>query len=276
MNAPYGFSPGGGMPPGGGQPPGYNPYAAPQAGAGFRPGTPAGIQYRAHGGGLKWAYLGCLLGGLVVAGIGGAVGDDVGAVLAVIGVLTAFFGRLVVALIWIYGAWAAIPADYRVTSTGKRVSPGEAIGFLFIPFYNLYWMFVASGGLCDALDYLLRSSGSQRTAPKGLAMGAAICQFIPYVNLLIAPFLWFFYMLGVDSAAQELQNTTSMNGGAGAAGAAPQGFGAPAGYGAPPAGGYGGPPGGGYGAPPGGGYGGPPGGGYGGPPGGGYGGPPGY
>lgn len=243
MNSPYGYS------PGGGQPPGYNPYAAPgapQYGGGFRP--PAGaVAYQAHGGALKWIYLACLLGGYAVMALGGLFAstsrhnEDVGAAIAVLGFFVAFFARLVVGLIWIYSAWSAIPADYRITSTGKRVSPGEAVGFLFIPFFNLYWMFVASGGLCDALDYLLRSAGSTRTAPKGLSLGACICQFVPYVNLLVAPFLWFFFMLSVDSTARDLQ-AAAASGGAGA----PQGFGG--GYGGP-AGGYGGPPAGGYGAP---------------------------
>ncbi len=249
MNAPYGFS-GGGAPP-------YNPYAAPHAqyGAFGRPPSAGPISYRAHGGGLKWAYLGMLLGGILLMGVGAAVQDEIGAALIGLGALMMLFGRLVVAVIWVYGAWAAIPADYRVTASGKRVSPGEAVGFLFIPLYNLYWMFVASGGLCDALDYLLRSAGSSRTAPKGVSLAACICQFIPYINILVAPFVWFFFMLGVDSAAQELQTAS-----AGAGGAGPQGFGAGGGYGAggygPPAGGFGAPQGG-YGPPPGG-YGGPP------------------
>jgi hypothetical protein len=244
MNAPYGFSPGGGM----GQ---HNPYAAPHARfPGFGPPQPTGpIAYRAHSGALKWAYLGSLLGGILVMVLGGVLGgageEEIGFGLVGLGALLALFGRLIIALMWTYSAWAAIPADYRITGSGKRVSPGEAIGFLFVPLYNLYWMFVVSGGLCDALDYLLRSSGSHRTAPKSLSLVACIFQFVPYLNILVAPFLWFFYMLSFDSAAMALQTASA----SGASGAGPQGFGG-GGY-APPAGGFGAPVGGYGGAPPG-------------------------
>jgi len=249
MSAPYGYSP-----PGYGQ--SHNPYAAPQAfgSPGFAPmGGGGPIAYRAHGGALKWVYLASLLGGIALMVLGGIVGsaadEDVGAALAVLGGLSALFVRLIVSLIWLYGAWSAVPVDYRVTSSGKRVSPGEAVGFLFIPFFNLYWMFVASGGLCDALDFMLRSSGTNRSAPKGLALAGCIFQLVPYMNILIAPFLWFFYMLQVDGVAKELEAAAARGpaagGPGGGYGAAPAGFGGavPGGYGAPPAGGYGGAPG---------------------------------
>lgn len=35
-----------------------------------------------------------------------------------------------------YQCWHALPIQFRTTS------PGKAVGFLFIPFYNLYWAFV--------------------------------------------------------------------------------------------------------------------------------------
>ncbi len=238
MSSPYGYSP-----PGYGQ--SHNPYAAPQAFGppGYSPQAPQSpIAYRAHGGGLKWAYLATLLGGIAVGILGGIIAaageEDVGAAIAVLGLLAAFFGRLVFALIWLFVAWDAVPVDYRVTSSGRRVSPGEAVGFMFIPFFNLYWMFVASGGLADALDYMSRSSGSHRQAGKGTSLAACICQFIPYLNFLVAPFVWFAFMFQIDGAAKALEQASAAGAGAGAG---PQGFGAPAGaYGAPPAGGYGG------------------------------------
>ncbi|HQY62881.1 MAG: DUF4328 domain-containing protein [Myxococcales bacterium] len=249
MNAPYGFSPAGGMSGQHGAQGAHNPYAAPHAARfpGFGPPQPTGpIAYRAHSGALKWVYLASLVGGIALMVLGGVAGgagaEEVGVVLALLGGTLALFGRLVIALMWTYSAWAAIPADYRVTGSGKRVSPGEAVGFLFVPLYNLYWMFVVSGGLCDALDYLLRTSGSHRTAPKSLSLVSCIFQFVPYMNILVAPFLWFFYMLSFDSAAMALQTASASGGGAG-----PQGFGG-GGY-APPAGGYGAPMGG-YGGPP--------------------------
>lgn len=250
MSSPYGYSP-----PGYGQ--SHNPYAAPQAfgapGYGPMGGAPMGpVAFKAHGTGLKWAYLASLLGGYGIMLVGGCIigagEDEVGAGILLFGMVLAVFLRLVFALIWLYGAWDAVPHDYRVTASGKRVSPGEAVGFLFIPLFNIYWMFIASGGLCDAYDFMLRSSGVHRAAPKGTALGACISQLIPYINMLVGPFVWFAYMLQVDNTAAALEAASASA--ASGAGGAPVGFGghapAAAGYG-PPAGGYGGPPPGGYG-----------------------------
>jgi len=45
------------------------------------------------------------------------------------------------ALVWLYKSWEMLPESMRVTGNGTRVSPGQAVGYLFIPFYNLYWYF---------------------------------------------------------------------------------------------------------------------------------------
>jgi hypothetical protein len=39
----------------------------------------------------------------------------------------------------------------QVQDGNARTTPGKAIGFLFIPFYNLYWIFVAYWGLAKEL-----------------------------------------------------------------------------------------------------------------------------
>lgn len=52
---------------------------------------------------------------------------------------------LVIALVLLYKAW-------KVIQDGQaRTSPGKAVGFLFIPFFNLYWIFQAYWGF--AKDY---------------------------------------------------------------------------------------------------------------------------
>lgn len=234
MNAPYGFSPGG-----------SNPYAAPHVRfPGFGPPLATGpILYRAHSATLKWGYLGSMLAGIALVILGAALEESVGMGIVGLGVLFAFFGPLFFTIVWLHSAWAAIPADYRVTANGKRVSPGEAVGFLFVPFYNLYWMFVASGGLCDALDYLLRSAGSPHKAPKTVSLLACIFQLVPYLNSFVAPFMWFFFMFTFDRAARALESAAASG-----SGASPQGFGG-GGY-PPPAGGFGAPLAGGYGGPP--------------------------
>ncbi len=70
-------------------------------------------------------------------------------------------------------------------------SAGKAIGFQFIPYFNLYWVFFNSLRLCDRLTLQFRLRGIRKRAPRGLALAACICSVIPYVNLVIAlPILW--------------------------------------------------------------------------------------
>ncbi|MEM7146318.1 MAG: hypothetical protein AAF591_14370 [Verrucomicrobiota bacterium] len=56
----------------------------------------------------------------------------------------------------LYTCWNALPKKYRATS------PGAAVGFLFIPFYNFYWAFIAYGKLADGFDDYARDHNVQK------------------------------------------------------------------------------------------------------------------
>lgn len=47
----------------------------------------------------------------------------------------------ILGLIYLYRAWYILQP-----SRNARTSPGKAVGYLFIPFYNIYWIFVAYAG----------------------------------------------------------------------------------------------------------------------------------
>ncbi|QOV89498.1 GYF domain-containing protein [Humisphaera borealis] len=64
-------------------------------------------------------------------------------------------------------------------------SAGKAIGFMFIPFFNLYWLFFANLRLIDRINEERRQAGLPQNAPRGLAMAYCICMVIPYINLLV-------------------------------------------------------------------------------------------
>lgn len=110
-----------------------------------------------------------------VAGTIGGIGVLAGLVL--------FTWASVLILIYLYRAWKIVhPAHARTT-------PGKAVGFLFIPFFNLYWIFEAYRGW--AVDYnktaiVLR--GKQRPdadlflAYCILSVGASV----PYLGFLAA------------------------------------------------------------------------------------------
>jgi hypothetical protein len=67
---------------------------------------------------------------------------------------------------------------------------GEAIGYQFIPFFNLYWTFFNSLRLCDRITFQYGLRGRDEQAPKGMVLASAVCSMIPYVNILSLLVLW--------------------------------------------------------------------------------------
>lgn len=61
---------------------------------------------------------------------------------------------------------------------------GKAIGFLFIPFFNLYWIFVFWLRLVDRVNFQFRLRNQPLPVSRGLALAAVIVGFIPYVGLV--------------------------------------------------------------------------------------------
>lgn len=89
----------------------------------------------------------------------------------------------VFAMILLYRYWAVMQPY------SKRTTPGKAVGFLFIPFYNLYWMFVAYHGLAKDIDtYLDKNRDSKAPRPStGLVLATVILMlvsFVPYIGNL--------------------------------------------------------------------------------------------
>ena len=64
-------------------------------------------------------------------------------------------------------------------------SAGKAIGFLFIPFYNFYWVFFTYLRLCERLDAERVRHGLPPKNFRGLAITTCIFMIIPYVNIVI-------------------------------------------------------------------------------------------
>jgi hypothetical protein len=76
----------------------------------------------------------------------------------------------------LYQAWAALPEKYRETT------PGRAVGFLFIPFFNLYWVWVALPGFARRVNRVVGEEGGGRgKEPVGLYV--AFC-LVPCAELV--------------------------------------------------------------------------------------------
>ena len=81
----------------------------------------------------------------------------------------------------LYQCWKLIPADIA------RTTPGKAVGFLFIPIFHFYWMFVAYMGLCEDLNKTLQQRGIQFEVNKTMGMVYCILYLaclIPILNIL--------------------------------------------------------------------------------------------
>ena len=107
-----------------------------------------------------------------------------------IGVLLIFLGCAAILFatsIWtllLYRAWEAIQ-DGSASTT-----PEKAIGFLFIPFFNFYWLFRAWYGLAqDYNRYFERHGVSARKLEESLFLAfciLSICSMVPLINYLAA------------------------------------------------------------------------------------------
>jgi hypothetical protein len=134
--------------------------------------------------------------------------SDASAAVALIGILIGalvMLAGIVLNYIFLYKCWDLIQ-DGRA-----RTSPGKAVGFMFIPFFNWYWQFVALRGLAEDLNlYSRRYRLQAREAPVGILTAACIlvlCGLLPFVGgcaQLIGAILLFIGMLMVKSTVQDI------------------------------------------------------------------------
>ncbi len=131
-----------------------------------------------------------LVGGVVMAVIGAQAGGDVTTPAVVAGIITAVLGcclliwSCVLGAIYLYRAWSAIQGHPQVEST-----PGKAIGFMFIPLFSLYWIFIAYGKWAKQYNEFVRMNQlpGAPAVSEGLFLTLCICtaaSIIPLVNYI--------------------------------------------------------------------------------------------
>ena len=190
----------------------------------------------------NWVYLGAaflsVLGFatgialMIVAGTGGVEALAGLGVMVFMSSFLFFFVKFALRLVWLHGCWSWVPPEYRYTAGNKAVTPGTAVGFLFIPYFNLYWTFIAYVGLCSALERLCQRYRTIARPPTTIAICACIAELLPGLNMTVAPFLWFFFMKTFDDITAEIEDARSREN---PDGNAQQGYGQayPAGFGPP-------------------------------------------
>jgi hypothetical protein len=118
-----------------------------------------------------------------------------------------------VSFVKIYRAWALIQPLRRIDRGEVDMpTPGAAVGLLFVPFFNLYWNFVALYGLATrANKFMVRSGIDARPMNAGLAQTYCIlilCAIIPCVGIVIAlanVVIYYLMILDVDRMRGAVQ-----------------------------------------------------------------------
>lgn len=212
------------------QPPPYaphaNPYAPPAAAPLYRANAnvfvpPGEIAGPLPSPGLRKAKLGigiaqlALLFVALAAIVAGAIvtgsshgNSEVGNVLMAVGGgafgfwYLLIFATAIVNGLWIYRFWSWIPPEQRHTSMWKKyISPGTAVGFMFIPYFQFYWMFVVFLGIPDVLERMRVQFPSSKGSAKNLGLAAAI---MPLLFFPAAPFVGYFFAKHVEEMAAEM------------------------------------------------------------------------
>ncbi len=142
----------------------------------------------------------------VIAGIVG--GNDAGPFIA-IGFLFfmlwefAMIGYSITNMIWIYKFWTWIPPEQRWGNLWKKyTSPGQAVGFMFIPYFNIYWMFVIYFGICDVFERMRVSYPTDKKSPKDFAIMMLIVSMLFFPA---APFMYYLFAKKCEEIAHDMQ-----------------------------------------------------------------------
>jgi hypothetical protein len=87
----------------------------------------------------------------------------------------------IIYLVFIGKMWSALQRGPIV----PRATPGQAVGLLFVPFYNLYWIFQALHGWTqDYNRYVQKANLDVPRMPEGLALAICIVHLLGIIPLI--------------------------------------------------------------------------------------------
>ena len=110
---------------------------------------------------------------------------------------------LIFGYIYLHRAWTILQPG------GARTTPGKSIGFLFIPFFNLYWIFVTFKGLPEDWNRIMRSyNNTQRITPMSEGIFLTYCIII-FAFPPIAPIFFLIMMSQICKGINSYVDNTS-------------------------------------------------------------------
>lgn len=166
-----------------------------------------------------WLYAGPIVGGIVILILSvlielsttqtsGQVSPVI-SVFRVIGIILLLFWLIIHTIFYfllIAKMWGAIQDGET------EISVGKAIGFLFIPFFNIYWMFKVWGGYPSEYNaYIARNNLNVPELSSGVFITVPIVILLTsfYIGLLGLPFVMIAAIMKVSDALNELENAPS-------------------------------------------------------------------
>jgi len=101
-----------------------------------------------------------------------------------VAILLCLAGAVGICWAWVYHLICLSRCWAIIQGTTARTSSGKAVGFLFIPFFNIYWTFIAYVGLASDANKYAESQRLNSRISYSLAVTACILLLIPYINLI--------------------------------------------------------------------------------------------
>ncbi len=84
---------------------------------------------------------------------------------------------------------------------------GKAIGFMFIPFFNVYWIFFFWLRLADRINFQLKLRNKEPAVSKVLIAIALACNFVPLLSyiswLVLMPIVVGFTQYGINQLVKK-------------------------------------------------------------------------
>lgn len=159
----------------------------------------------------------CLIAGIWSAADDGWSDRHGSSVLFLVIAMLVFLAGIVLSIVFFckvqYAFWTI------VQDGTQKPKPGEAVGFLFIPFFNLYWIFVSFNRLSKELNKVAdeRDPGGYPRADEGVSLAYCIlylCAIIPilgYLAILGRLVLFFIMMANHKKTVHRIANAGALS-----------------------------------------------------------------
>jgi hypothetical protein len=121
--------------------------------------------------------------------------------------LVSVISGYIYSLVCLYRCWDVLQGFTARTTAGK------AVGFLFIPIYNLYWVFVSLKGMASDANEFLENRGQKRKISEGLSLLTGILFVVPYMICfvpIIISFLMYQWADFYNTAVSQWDHLSTM------------------------------------------------------------------